>query len=245
MNKKSWGYILILMLAFGGCRKENICDCLKSTGEIIKETRQLGEFERINLDNNINLIITQDSSYTAVIESGENLMSLIKTDVKDNCLYIKNDNVCNWVRSYKKEINVYLTLKKLSYITNTGSGDITSTDTIFTNIIGIENVNGSGTINMILKSKESYFFEILGPADFIIKGKSGYNYIWASGYGKFDCSELSSSNSLTINNGTNNCFVNVSNNLDARITGTGNIYYKGNPKSIESDIKGDGRLIKQ
>ena len=73
-----------------------------STGKTITEVRQPGNFNEIELDNNINLYITQGNYNQITIEAGENLMKRITTNVSNNCLYIKNQNTCNWVRELQE-----------------------------------------------------------------------------------------------------------------------------------------------
>ncbi len=235
--------IIIFLFLFTSCKKENMCDCLKSTGKEVKETRQTDVFEEISLEDNINLFITQDTFNRIIVEAGEHLQKLIKTEVRENCLYITNDNTCNWVRSYDKQINVYLSMKNLRRLISKGSGDIISTDTIRANILDVNNDGGTGVIDMLVDANESYFRELIGPADFKIKGKSNYNYIWTAGYGKMDCRDLISYDALIVNNGTNDCYVNVSNNLKAVIFNTGNIYYSGNPKNINKTVEGSGKVL--
>ncbi len=220
-----------------------MCDCLKSTGETVIEHRTLLSFDQIELDDNINLILTQDTVNYIEIEAGKHLHKLIKTNINSGILTIRNNNKCNWVRSYKKEINAYLHFKNITGLKYNGSGDICSTDTIKSKIIYIENLDGSGTISLTIRSDQSYIKEHTGPADFNIRGKTSYNYVWAAGYGLMDCRNLRADNVTVINKGTNSCFVNAKNSLDAEIDYTGNIYYIGKPNSISTKIDGIGKLL--
>ena len=78
-----------------------MCDCLKSTGDIIKEQRFVKDFTTLVVHDNIFVTLTQDTENSLEVEAGENLLSLIKTDVDGGTLTITNDNSCNWVLSYK------------------------------------------------------------------------------------------------------------------------------------------------
>ncbi len=77
---KTVKYLFILVLLFTGilsipsCKKENRCDCIKRTGPIVKETRVLAEFTRVEAEDNLNVFITQDTVQEVVIEAGENKM---------------------------------------------------------------------------------------------------------------------------------------------------------------------------
>ena len=222
-----------------------MCDCFKSNGSTTKEKREAFEFSRIELDDNIDLVLTQDTINSIGIEAGKHLQKLIKAELSGgNTLYIHNDNKCNWVRSYDMKITAYVHFKTLTNLTYRGSGNITCTDTIRSPVIYIENWNGSGIIDLTVNSKEAYIKEHIGPADFFIKGKTEMCYLWAAGYGRMDCSHLLSDKSTVINKSTGNCYINASSSLSAEIYYIGNIYYSGNPSDISKKIEGSGKLVK-
>src|SRR3954464_7455314 len=88
---------LALVFVISSCKKENMCDCLKSTGDIITQEREAGDFTDLSVYDNVNVILTQDSINSITIEAGKHLMSGIKTKVESGRLTIENTNTCNWV----------------------------------------------------------------------------------------------------------------------------------------------------
>ena len=244
-SKIIYYFVLSFVLALSSCNKENSCDCFKSTGDIITEARNVSSFNKIYLEDNINLYISIGTSYSLSIEAGSHLQSLIKSEVTDSCLYLKNENKCNWVRSYKKKINAYITCKSIQDINyNSASGNIYTLDTIHSDFFQVDDFGGSGELNLLLVSKNSYFRNHTGPADIIVKGKSQNAYIYSAGNGLVDLKEYLSDYVVVNNFSTNNCFTNVNKELDATIGSLGDIYYTGNPNSIKSNITGSGKLIK-
>ena len=236
---------LFFVFTLSSCNKENSCDCFKSTGEITTETRTVSGFNKIYIEDNINLYISIDSTYSLSIEAGSHIQSLIKTEVTDSCLYLKNENKCNWVRSYKKKINAYLTCKSIQDINyNSASGNIYTLDTIHSDFFQVDDYGGSGEINLLLVSKNSFFRNHTGPADIIVKGKSQNTYIYSAGNGLIDLKKYPSDYVVVSNFSTNNCFTNVNKELDVTIGSLGDIYYTGNPYSIKTNITGSGKLIK-
>ena len=84
---------LLLTMILIACGKENSFDLFKSTGPIVREQRTVdGTFEKISLNNNINLVLTQGNLTTIEVEAGNNLLAEIKTEIKNNTLTIKNLN---------------------------------------------------------------------------------------------------------------------------------------------------------
>src|SRR5690348_5293144 len=93
-------YILLLgAIALSSCQK--LCDCAESTGSPTQETRSLSSFDRIIVDNNVNVVLSIGPQQVTV-EGGKNLLPNITTDVANGALTLKNKNICNWLRSYKK-----------------------------------------------------------------------------------------------------------------------------------------------
>lgn len=237
--------LLIILSLLLSCNKENNCDCLKGTGDIITEHRAILPFHKIHMQDNINLYISIDSIYSLSVEAGGKLLSSVITEVKDSCLYLKNENKCNWVRSYKNKINVYISCKTLIEIMrNKASGNVYTLDTIYSNLFQINSFNGGGEVNLKLVSKQSFFKIHTGPDDIIVNGRSENAYIYSSGNGLADLSNFSSNYAIVSTKSTNNCYIKANKELEVFIDYVGNIYYSGNPAIIKINTTGSGKLIK-
>lgn len=238
---------LIALLGINSCKKENLCDCVKSTGEETTEERTPeGTFNEIELFDKVNLFIQQDTVDKIRVEAGKHLLPLVETSISNNKITIKNKNKCNWVRSYKKEINVYLSVKNLNQITYRGEGNVKSLNTITTDSIYIESWNGSGSINLSLKTKTSIAAIHNGCADITLKGYSGVSTIYSIGNGFIYADELESGYTYLYSSGVGNCSVWATKEIGVEMHGLGDVYYKGNPPSIRySIITGKGKLIKE
>lgn len=221
-----------------------MCDCLKSTGKIKKQERIVGDFTNIWLEDNVNIILTPDTIDKITIEAGENLMELIHTEIKDNYLYITNENRCNWVRRFDISINAYISLKKLDTICYWGSGNISCTDTLKNNLFQIDVHDGSGTVDLTIDTEESRLKIHTGPPTLNIKGRTKNSIVYQFGTGMIDARNLISEYTYLKNFGTNDCYVNVTKELEAKINDIGNVYYIGNPYSIKTEYTGSGKLIK-
>jgi len=242
MKKKSLYYLLFLILL--SCQKENMCDCLKSTGKIKLQERIVGDFTNIWLEDNINIIIKPDTIDKIAIEAGENLLKLIHTEIKNNYLYITNENRCNWIRRFDIPINAYISLKKLDTISYWGSGNISCTDTLKNDIFQIDVHDGSGTVDLTIKTEESRLKIHTGPPTLNIKGITSISFLYQFGTGIINAENLNSEYTYLRNFGTNDCYINVSKELEAKINDIGNVYYKGNPYSIKTEYTNKGKLIK-
>lgn len=237
--------LMITLLLQAACTKRDVGDCLKSTGKIIREERSAGNIDFIYLQNNINLILTQDSLIRVTVEAGENIIDDIRTEYDQGRFYISNENSCNWVRSYSQPVNVYLNVPSVDSIEYHGSGNITGTGALTGDSIKIDIWEGSGSIQLDIHMGKSRLYFHYGTADLNITGFSGVAYIYAASYGPVHCENMNSKFVYINNRGTNDCFVRATEILEATIEYMGNIYYYGDPKVVISNITGSGQLIRK
>jgi len=233
----------IFLLTLTACEKSSLGDCFKTAGKTIIEHRDIPVFKHINLEDNVNLVITQDNRYAIKVETGENLAAKIITEVTDSTLYIRNQNTCNWSRNYSNEITVYISFQELTSINYRSSGNIVSTNTIVSDSLNISVWDGTGIIDLEIDTKKSVLNLHYGAVDFYIRGKSGVNFIYAASYGPFYCEELKTIYTYMNNRGSNDCYVWATWHLGVVIEYLGNIYYKGDPVTINANITGTGQLI--
>lgn len=248
MKNKRYLFILInysLMLSsmmFSSCQKMDPLDCLKSTGKDITIERSVSEFNKIVLNDNVNLVLSQGDDYSISISGGENLLDKIKTDISSQTLDISNENSCNWVRSFDREVTVYAQVKNLNGIDYRGSGDISCENQIRGDSLALNIWEGAGKVEMNVNMNRNYIYFHIGTADVYYSGYSHLSYISLSSFGPIYADEMKTVFSYIGNGGSNECYIYAVNTLEANITSIGNIYYKGNPSISLNDL-GDGELI--
>ncbi len=240
--------ILLLLSALGivSCHKGPICDCFESAGLPTEENRTnvLPYFEQVIVKDNINLIISIRNTEQVIIQGGSNLVHNISATVVNNILTLKNNNNCDWLRSYKKSIiNVYVTMPRVTYITNAGVGNVSGLDTINTDTLQVQTLS-AGDINLNVNTLqiEGHLF---GSGDLTLNGKTNqFLCTYFSGTGFVYCNNLNCLYTFISTTSTGDCHVNASTQLDASIYQKGNIYYSGSPL-IHATIKGSGALLKE
>lgn len=242
---RNWRFLpALLMLLLISCGKDNAFDLFQSTGSVERRQRvATGYFDKISLNDNVNLVITQGNPTLIEVEGGSHLLSDITTEINDSTLTISNNNKYNWVRSYDKKITVYLQLSHLIMIRYESSGDITTSDTIHEDSLRIEAWGGSGTIAMAVECGSLSLVQHYGSMDFDFTGKNSITYIYAGSYGAFHCLGLKSDCTFIRSEGTNDCYVNAKDWITADIHSSGNTYYTGNPGLVSRTGTGSGQLI--
>lgn len=240
-------FLTVMVLFLLSCKKENMGDCFKGKGKTVTESRSIGSFKAIELRDRINLHLNYSTTATPdlKVKAGENLQGLIVTEVKGNTLFIKNSNKCNWVRSFKNEIDVYLNVQQLKDFTYYGSGEVNFNNTLETDSFRLEMWEASG--NLILDIKADYISlkSNTGPADVVAKGECREFISYMNGLGTIDAKNVQSEKALAVNRNKGKLIINVSNELTADISGSGDIECYGSPSTIDLKKSGSGSLIQR
>jgi len=243
--RKIWILILVLTSLLPSCEKNSLTDCFNSTGPITTVEREVDDFNNILLRHNVNLYLRQAGENKITVIAGSNLMKKIGTKVNDKGqLEIRNDNICNWVRSFETPIDVYLDFVKLDSIEYRSIGDVIAEETLFLDTLKIEVLEGAGKIDLKLDVHILYCGLINATADIVLKGDCGVSYVYSAGYGLIDNRELVSKFVYVTNKSSNDLYLQATVELGATIENIGNIYYSGNPPEVDLNGTGTGKLIK-
>jgi hypothetical protein len=233
---------IIISLLLAACGS-NAPDCMKSTGKVIRETRSLNTFSTLEISGNINVILTSDSSYDVVVEAGEHLLKKIKTEVSGTRLLVRNDNSCNWVRSYKNPLNVYVGIKNIDDIFQY-SPELLSTEKLLIKDTLIVHLYSNGSVNLDLDSKSIWLdMDFLG--DCRLRGKTKKMLVTSLGMGQFNSEGMNCAELYVFGKGQGDVFVRSDSSLVAYIENSGNVYYSGSPVVIGGSNTGTGRLIQK
>jgi len=216
-------------------------DCLKSTGTIIKQERTLSPFTSITTEDNVNIILTNDSGSTVIVEAGSHIISKIKTEVNGGVLKISNDNTCNWVRSYHKQINVYIGIKGIKDIFHYGYGNI-SCDNLKKDTLFIHHYS-NGLINLNLTSK-MIWMDMDHFGDLTLTGSTEQLLAYSYNVGELKAQDFIADTIYLTNFGQGRCNVRATSSLNVLIKDEGSVYYYGTPLNIVVEEQGSGHLIK-
>ncbi len=237
---------IIWLFVFASCKKESMCDCVKSTGSTNVIYRDIKDFKCIYLTDKMDLYLTQGSEYEVRVEAGENLQKLIKTELDGETLKVFNSNRCNWVRGYKHKIKVYVTAPYFKHLKHGGLGVIESLNTIVQDTIFLRTENSGdfkldvSTYRVVTSAHGNGDMYLSGETDLLESYYYGTNFLYANAL-KVNSYLFLTSYSL------GHAHINAPENglMDIRINRAGNVYYKGNPNTINLTRNGKGNLIKE
>jgi hypothetical protein len=237
------------VLLFTSCKKENAPDCLTPNGDDVSELRDLSEFRSIELNSDIEVTLLSGTLQKVEVIAGEYISDKINCSVTNGTLVIENLNKCNFVRGYKRKVRIKATLPYVTHILNNGVGDIIfdrdfkQDSTLNLNAGSSGDIYVKGSFDKIVTNSDGngdLYFD--GTANQLNAYSKGTNYTYAQNLDVRYYIFIS-----TYSLGDTYLKLNSTTTLDYYIWKDGNIYYTGNPNSINelSDGTAKGKAIKE
>lgn len=228
--------VSLSLLAMTGCFGVFICS--EGSGTIQKANRGLEEFDQISINISGNVFYVQGDAYHIAIETDDNLLQYITTDVRRKELIIDSDkSIC------PHKLNIYITSKELRKVEIEGSADFFAQTPIKTENLNVS-INGSGDVRIDSMFSEGVWLEINGSGEIRVGGSSNTFSAEVNGSGDIFASKLNSKISKVEINGSGNAYVVAQDELIIEINGSGDVYYNGNPNRLVLNINGSGKAIK-
>lgn len=231
---------------FTHCSKSSDRRCFKSTGKEDVKIVSVKGFTRLKLHKFIHFVLVQDSTDYVVVKAGENLINFIDITSNDGMLEITNKNTCDFLRSWKRDVKVFIHAKKITNIYFDGTETLTCSDTIKSDYFTFHQQESAGSVNLLLRSKiiQSSFNNSAG--NLIISGTTDYFKVEMNGITSLNTCDLNVSDSIRfIQNSVREFSLNADLvALYGDINSSGNVNYKGMPSLIGVNILGKGSLNK-
>ena len=232
---------IAMILFLASCQKSR---CWKGHGEEVTERRELGSFNILELSDQIDVVLHQDTANYLTLSAGANMVDHIETEVRNGTLWISDDNSCDFLRDYGRIPVVHLHVAELGNIFYRGHGSVTCATPLAQDSMRVEVLDGTGTIVLDLEVNRCLAKIITGPGDVELKGSADFFYIFARGNGFIQAEEFAASECFTDCGGTGDIRVQVNDIFDVKINGTGSVYWKGTGTVRLSELTGNGQLIR-
>jgi len=197
----------------------------RSTGNFIKEERNVSNFTRLEIGGAFKVYISQGEQEKLVIEADDDEIKEIITEVGGEKLKISTNS--GWGASFH-EMTIYLTFKNLDYIDFSGAVEVTGETTL--NFTELEmDVSGAAEINLALNA-ERFEAEFSGASEIEFSGKCKTGYFGLSGASEFDAQNLEFQDLNIDVSGASEAKVWATGTLNIDASGASDIRYKGSPK---------------
>ena len=241
-------YILISLLIVA-CTSENANDCFQTSGKIILQEINAPNFEKILVNRDIELVITQGIEHSITIETGENLLNDIEVIVVGDELRLTDNNTCNFVRDYGIT-KIYVTAPNLTEIRSSTQYEISSRGVLnYDNLKLISedflkpeaftvgdfrlNIN-SNTLSVTANNLSSFY--ISGTVENLYVG-------FFAGVGRFEGRNLVAQHVNVFHRGSNNMIVNPQQSISGELRGVGDVIAVNQPPAVTLEQFYTGTLI--
>lgn len=227
---------LTLLFTTSSCIFDKVVG-VKGNRNVVSEDREIrSDFEIINVQQGINLFITQGKPTTLNVEADENIMNLLITEVKNNELNIYFEK--NVIQA--KARNVYLTTETISKIKASSGASVNSENTLQSASLELDSSNGS-TIK-IRANANDIKSESSSGSSIKLYGKCNTFSANSSSGSTINAQELKTVDAKTEASSGANIDVNVTGKLMAKASSGADIDYKGSPESVDKETSSGGSV---
>lgn len=210
---------------------------VKGNGNVQSEERISNEsFSGIKASNGLNVYVTQSTNNTVKVQADENLLDLIKTEIKDNTLHIYTSENIGKCEAKKILVN----FSQIDNISTSSGSSLMGTNIIKASDLSLKSSSGSSleieseTNTVSCKSSSGSTIELSGTTESVSAKASSGSSIKANNLLSSDCSTDASSGA--------SIKVNCSNSIKAESSSGSTIKFSGNPKSILKDKSSGGSI---
>nr|MBN1229006.1 DUF2807 domain-containing protein [Anaerolineae bacterium] len=244
MNRVNSGVVVLLLVAAicSGC----VLKVVEGSGNVVTETRDLGEFSSVTFSGLGKLVIIQGQVESLSIQTDDNIMEYITSEVTDGNLDIGlqagafsiSAGETNVIRP-SRGITYNLTVVNLESLTVSGAG-IVDMETLSANALILE-LSGTGSIKIDDLQATTLNATITGAGNMTLAGVVSSQTVQVTGLGRYKADDLQSVDSVVDLDSAGTIQVWSTGTLDITLSGAGSIDYYGSP-SVTEDITGAGTI---
>ncbi len=202
---------------------------------------RVDDFSELTFGTSGVLYLTQGNETKIVVEADEDILEKIDFDQRGDRMVIRNRNNRGWNRGWGKyDLKIYVTMREISAITLSGSGPIYSESLLKTDDLEVK-LSGSGSMELEVESNDLEI-GISGSGSIEMEGTGDDVYARISGSGKIKADDLEVKSLDARISGSGNIYMTVEDEIEASISGSGSVYYKGDPDRVINSSSGSGKI---
>lgn len=216
---------------------------IKGNGNNVTIERSTGDYDGIAVSGWFDVDLVSGNEGEITLQGEENLLEYIITEVKDGKLVIKTEKGVNLKSSsWKSEIRITVPVQSISSVSMSGSGDIVGKTKIKSDKFSTA-MSGSGDITLDIDSS-TISASMSGSGDITLSGTTKDFDATVSGSGDIEAYNLEADNVSATVSGSADIQVTAKKSIKARVSGSGDISYRGNPEKVDTKTSGSGDISK-
>lgn len=213
---------------------------VKGNEKIVTEQRKTADYESISVSGSFKVTLTNGNEGDIQLKGEENILDYVVVETKGTQLKIRMKENSNL--SYNHKIEVSVPVSSINAVSMSGSGSITSQNTLKANRFEATQ-SGSGNINLKIEATHLNA-SVSGSGHINLSGNASKTENEVSGSGYIDAQDLVATTTLADVSGSGRIITNTKDVLDASVSGSGSVKYIQEPKKIKESVSGSGRITK-
>ncbi len=212
---------------------------ISGNGQVTTETRKVSSYDKITVTGAFKVKIVPGEPGIIKVTADENLLEYIETYTKGSKLVIRVNPEFT-IRHYSK-LAVEVPADYLSRITLTGSGKVFNQSAFdWNNLKLVMTGSGKMEIDSEVKHLEA---TLTGSGNIDLSGKTDTAEYVLTGSGDINAKNLAAQEVKATLTGSGNIYLQAIKRLNARIMGSGDVIYYGEPENLKSKTFGSGDII--
>jgi len=233
--------ILTLLIMSTSLHAQVFTKNIKGNGRITTENRSLPDYDKISVAGSFDVKLIKGKEDAIFIKADENLMEYIETEVKNGHLKIQSKK--GYQLRSTKIIVITVPFETVDALSLAGSGNVRSNDVLNSTDLDL-NLAGSGALDLSVSAK-NLTSQIAGSGNIKLSGNADEFNCEIAGSGNIEAYDLKATASHINIAGSGNVKVHAVSEIHAKIVGSGDVIYTGNPTIEKVKSVGSGSIKKK
>lgn len=219
-------------------------------GQTTKKILELPEIKGIYVNSNYTVYLKQTNKQEVTVEALTEIYSVSDIKVENGILMVnierkpESPNKSLWAKIDDIKLNptmkLYVSVKNINNLQVNAGGKIISENSIAADQVTL-GVSGNGSMDVDLKGNKIKA-TVSGSGAMTLRGYATTIDAEVSGPGEINGFACALETAVVKVTGSGSCQLNVANNIDATVMGSGTVKHKGNTKTAQKKIYGSGSV---
>jgi len=231
---------ITLLLCFANLNAQWGSKTINGNGNLTTTTVQTSNYNGVSVAGNFYVTLVEGKEGSITLKGESNLLEEIVVEVKGGNLHIKPEDRVNLRPSRGMKIEITVPVEQISRVALAGSGEIKNAFDLKAEKLSVK-LAGSGDIKLNVSAGELEA-TIAGSGNIILNGRASELKGSIAGSGSVDAYRVEVENANITIAGSGDYNVNCTGELKVRVSGSGNVNYKGKPDKIDTKVSGSGKI---
>ena len=215
---------------------------VRGNGNVVTLERQTDDYDAITVGGFFDVTLIAGEEGKIILKGEDNILSYIETEVKGGTLTIRPKNNTNLIPSRGESVTITIPVDQIDALRLSGSGKLISKKTLQSDQFKVH-TSGSRNVELTIMSK-SVIAISSGSSNINLSGTAKNIDVTSSGSSNLNAFGLKVDTIALVASGSSNINITVNKTMDSRVSGSGNVTYRGEPSIIKNKLSGSGSVSK-